>query len=1505
MSEPLPPLQTETIEDIYELTSLQQVMLFSTLYAPESGVYFETVSTKLQGPFSFPAFTRAWQIVVDHHPVLRTSFHWADLEKPVQVVHRAIELPVTQLDWRNLPPAEQETRLSAFLGDDRRKGFALDEAPLMRLAFIQLSGTEWQFVWSFHHILLDGWSVQLVLKDVYEAYLAICRGQDPHLPPSRPYGDYIAWVQEQDPMLAEEYWRGILNDFTAPTRFGVDEIAGADPALAGLSAEHRLRLDSETTARLNALARDHRLTLNTIVQGAWAILLSRCSGDSDVVFGTVVSGRPSALPGVESMVGMFINTLPVRADVDRDAPLLPWLASLQSRQAEARRFEYSDPILVQSASRVPPGTPLFESVLVFENYPIPDALKAQSGDGEEAHFIERTNLPLTLLFGLGRELLVRVLYDCERFDSATIGRLGDHYRVLLAAIARDPEQRLGDLPLLDPAAQRPDLPELRAGEEHIPVVDLFRAQARATPAASAFLFDDQRLSYAELDERSDRIANRLIALGVGPESVVAMCLEPSLDVPACLLGIFKAGGAYLPLEPSLPRARIRAVLATAAEVLISRSDLAELSGDFSGPRLLLDADPLDDPARPRRTPSITDAAYVLFTSGSTGTPKTVVCEHRQLLNRLVWMWEEYPFFEGELCCQRTPLGFIDSLWELLGPLLKGVPTLIVPECMRHEPDSFVDLLAEHRVTRLWLVPSLLSTILATQYDLCNRLEKLCFWVATGEPLTAALAAQFREAMPAAKLYNLYGTTEIWDATWFDADEASAPLPRVPIGRPIRNVICLILDDRQRPVPIGIPGELYIGGAGLARAYLGSSPADQARFCELAYGDSSRRFYRTGDLARLLPDGSIDCLGRADRQIKLRGHRIDLGEVEAALLSQRGIEEAAAVRFDDDAGEPRIVAYLAYRGELTEEADQTMLQALEQEQVPRWKEVWEDAYNRETAAVEPSLNTAGFTSSYTGQPMPAEEVREWAELAVANVMAFEPRHVLEIGCGTGLLLLRIAPACESYVGTDFSPAALDFLRPRSALAGPAKVRLYERAADDFDGLEEGRYDMVILHSVVQYFPSAAYLMNVLEGAVRCTAPGGIVYIGDVRSLRLLEVFHASVEIQKAERTLGAVDFRRLVGKRMLQEKELVIDPALFAALKRAMPRISKVRVSPKTGVFPNEFNRFRYDVFLHVETPDPLPVPAARFDWARDGMGPADVARRLAEAESSLIMGVPNASIAAETALLELVTEAACAAAEGTEESIDVGSIRRRRLGLEAEGLSPAQFLQLADSAGCDAILTLAGQGCDATYNAACHRRPRGAPFFPRVGDPNAFAAAPAQRRDWSHYTNNPLHGMFADRVIPRIREQLEQLLPEVMRPTAYVLVEALPRTSSGKVDYGALPPPSMARTNLGVAYVAPRTELEQVTVDLWAEVLGSLQVGVHDNFFTDLGGHSLLATQVVSRLSALLSIPLTVRCLFDHPTVAGLAAAIAALRADTSEEDMLDLQAVPRVDRNLYRLEAG
>jgi amino acid adenylation domain-containing protein len=1515
----------EKIEDIYELTPLQQVMLFSTLYAPESGVYFETVNAPLRGPLSIPGLTSAWRRVVNHYSVLRSSFHWEDLEKPVQVVHRSTNLTVTEHDWRAVHRDQHEGRLKAFLEDDRRRGFRLDEAPLMRIAFIRLAQDVWHFVWSFHHLLLDGWSVQLVLKDVYESYQALCRGQEPRLPPVRPYGDYIAWIQNQDPVEAESYWRATLKGFAAPTQFGVDEVADKMAVEEGRYVEQREWLSESTTTALQALARRHRVTLNTIVQGAWAILLSRYSGNDDIVFGAITSGRPSGLPGVESMVGMFINTLPVRVNVPAEAVVTPWLKELQARQSEARRFEHSHLVQIQGWSEVPRGVLLFESVLVFENFPVPESFRQHDGKQSDVQFISRTNVPLTFLICEGPELLLCALYECGRFDTPTMTRLLGHYRTLLDSIANTPDSIIAHLPML-PISERNNLTALTKGDEEAypsdqSVTQMFDAQVAIRPDSAAFFYDGQTLTYRHLEQRTNRIARRLQQLGVGQGTVVGACLEPSFAVPAALLAIWELGAIYMPLEPSHPIERLLFALQQAGtRTLLTSSVVAAQLDDLSDCRVLcVDTDctdgASDEEARiTSAKASPAQAAYILHTSGSTGRPKAVVAEHGQLLNRLFWMWKEYPFLPGEVCCHRTGLTFIDSLWELLGPLLKGIPTAIVPDEVRREPDALVQTLAKYQVTRIWLVPSLLRTLLETVPDLQECLPDLRFWVATGESLTMDLARKFRELMPRSALHNLYGTTEVWDATWYTIGDDHKWLNRVPIGRPIQNMRCYVLDQCRQPMPLGVPGELYVGGSGLARGYLNQPELTEDRFVRAPFGDGDARLYRTGDLARLLPDGNLEYVGRVDNQVKLRGHRIELGEIEAVLRQQPGVREAIVIAREDQPGNTRLVAYVVqdpdYQGNDTQIDEVTW----SEEQIPRWKAVWDETYDRGTAPADSKFNIAGFISSYTGRSLPQEEVREWVESAVSRVLAFQPSRVLEIGCGTGLLLFRIAPHCSAYVGTDFSDVAHDYLEGELADGALPQVKLLHQAADDFAGLDGEMFDAIILHSVVQYFPSTSYLLKVLEGAVERTAPGGTVYIGDVRGLHLLEAFHASVELHRAPGSMSGKDFQRLVRKRVAQEKELVIDPTFFSALKGHLPRISHVRIEPKAGQYANEFTRFRYNVTLHVETISAIPLDSLRLDWRKEELTLAAARERLhSNVESPIIfVGVPNAAVARE---LDLVKQLAGGMVLDDCENGSITTVADLRVSNsqpETEGVLPERWASLARELGYTATVFWGGPDTDDCYDVVCRREPETSGVKER-SDAATFAPEPARPKHWSQYANNPLQGMFAERLVPHLRDELQRQLPDYMVPAAFVLMDELPQTLSGKIDRRALPPPELDRPRLNSDYATPQNMTEEIIADLWAELLGLKTVGVHDNFFNELGGHSLLATQIMSRLRVAFGIELSVRCLFDTPTVAGLAAtvdefrsrgAVAGIALDPQISDSSSAEAlIPRLAHEDYRAE--
>jgi amino acid adenylation domain-containing protein len=1514
-------MSASNIEDIYELTPLQHVMLFSTLYAPDSGVYFESVSSPLRGVISINALKKAWQKTVDRHGVLRTSFHWEEMEKPVQVVHRRLELPITNLDWRTLSHADQAEALQTFLEQDRRQGFELDQAPLLRVTFIRLGEMSWHFIWSFHHILLDGWSVQLVLKDVFEYYGALCRGQDLNLPPTLPYSSYIAWIQQQDITESERHWRRTLQGFTAPTRFGVDEVSRKADDDQGRYVEQRLWVSTATTSALQLLSKQHRLTMNTLVQGAWAILLSRYSGEEDVVFGAVSSGRPPSLPGVEVMVGMFINTLPIRCPVVPHGKTIDWLNELQAAQSEARRFEHSDLIQVQGWSEVPRGSLLFESVLVFENYPIPEAFQQQRGtNDEEVQFIERTNVPLTLLFAQGNRLLVRALYECNRFDHATIKRLLGHYEVLLGAIANHSAQPIAELPLLTEPEEHEILARTHsngsASSVTETVVNLFDSAVRQHQEATAFLLDGERLSYRELNNRADRVAQRLAALSLPPESIVAACFEPSFDVPAVLLGIFKAGAVYLPLNPSdSPEERLRFGLEDAeVSVLLTHSAIAARFPSLGSRCRVICVDEDEGLSSSNgQTPVAAeikwkDSAYVLYTSGSSGKPKAVVAEHGQLLNRLLWMWEEYPFQPGEVACQRTPLTFIDSLWELLGPLLKGIPTVIVPEQVRKEPDTLVQLLADTRVSRIWLVPSLLQALLDTQPDLEQRLPDLRFWVSTGESLTTPLAQRFRDALPKAELYNLYGTTEVWDAAWHRVGDAHWHLPRVPIGRPIRNMHCLILDQARRPVPIGVPGELHIGGAGLARSYLRRPELTAARFVRDPVRNGETRLYRTGDRARYLPDGLIECLGRLDDQVKLRGHRIELGEVESVLRRQPGVKDAVVLVREDRSGDARLVAYVIQDPDYQGQGEDLDEATWGEEHVPRWQEIWDATYGCPSPADKPILNAAGFKSSYTGEPIPPDQVREWVELAVDRVLAHRPRKVLEIGCGAGLLLLQIAPHCAEYVGTDFSEPALAHLRRQLELFPCGDVRLLRRTADEFGGIEPRSFDTVILHSVVQYFPGTNYLLKVLEGAVECTAPGGTVFIGDVRNLRLLEAFHTVVALARAPGSMLLTEFQTFVRKRIIAEKELVLDPTFFAALKRHLPRVSAVHIEPKSGLQQNEFTRFRYNVLLRIDAPPAAPEKLTRIDWQKDHLDIDAAGERLraVASDSVLIKGVPNAAVTSELALARFVEQNAQPHSD-EQQGVTVAEVRLQQLEAEPSGVLPAEWFEFARRNDYKATLLWAGPGTDDHYDVLCEdaRVPDG------EGNPATLTAEPARARPWCQYANNPLQALFLEKLVPRIRAELQKELPDYMVPSAFVLLDGFPKTQSGKVDRRALPPPELARPLLSSEYAAPRNLTEQVVADIWAELLGLKSVGIHDNFFTELGGHSLLATQIMSRIRVSLGVEMSVRSLFEAPTIAQLATIVgntkraletgaeakpATVGSGSNTDDF-----IPRLDREHFR----
>ena len=919
------------VEDFYPLSPMQQGMLFHTLYSPNSGVYFEQLTCTLRKLANAQAFKQAWQQVTDRHPILRTSFVWEGLKEPVQVVYRQVQLPWEEFDWQDLAPAAQQQQLETFLKSDRERGFDMRQPPLMRMTLIKLAKDTYYFIWSHHHLLLDGWSNPAILTEVFDFYQAELNGEQLSLPRPRPYRDYIVWIQQQNLSEAESFWRQRLQGFTAPAPMPIERDFGA-AAPEESDREQQILLSVATTAALKTLARQQQLTLNTLVQGAWGLLLSRYSGEEDVIFGTVVSGRPPDLAGVESMVGLFVNTQPARVKIRPKDSLLSWLKQLQDRQIEARQYEYSPLVEVQRWSEVPRGLPLFDTLVVFENYPLESSLqkRVQNLEIESVISFEKTNYALTLTVVPGEELALKISYNSNRFEDAAIARMLGHLQVLLEGIAANPHQPLKNLPLLTPAEKQQTLVEWNGTKAEYPqdrcIHQLFEQQAQRTPDAVAVVFEDQKLTYRELNERANQLAHYLQQLGVKSEVLVGICVERSLLTIVGILGILKAGGAYVPLDPANPIDRTAFILQDASvSVLLTQETLLETLPSCSCQVVCLEADcpaiAQNSTDNPNSHATGENLAYVIYTSGSTGQPKGVLVTHANVVRLFAATQSWYNFSEGDVWTLFHSYAFDFSVWELWGALIYGGRLVIVPYFVARSPIAFYELLCRERVTVLNQTPSAFRQLMQAEDSVQTGNNLSLRWVIFGgEALELpSLKPWFeRHGDKSPQLVNMYGITETTvHVTYRPLSLADLNEPGSVIGCAIPDLQLYILDKNRQLVPVGIPGEMYVSGAGVARGYLNRPDLTAERFISNPFSEKKEaRLYKTGDLARYLPNGDIEYLGRIDTQVKVRGFRIELGEIEAQLNRHPAVRESSVLLREDAPGDKRLIAYIVANSETT-------------------------------------------------------------------------------------------------------------------------------------------------------------------------------------------------------------------------------------------------------------------------------------------------------------------------------------------------------------------------------------------------------------------------------------------------------------------------------------------------------------------------------------------------------------------------------------------------------------
>ncbi|HEY6802398.1 MAG TPA: non-ribosomal peptide synthase/polyketide synthase [Pyrinomonadaceae bacterium] len=847
------------IEDIYPVTPLQQGLLFHSLYEPDAGFYHIQMSCNLGSGFAAAAFIGAWQEVVDRHAILRTAFVWQGVALPLQVVYRSVPLPVVEFDWRDLEAVEQRERWEKLRLDDRARGFDLTTAPLMRLVLVRSGNDNYKLLWSHHHLLLDAWCMNLVVSQVFEAYERRRRGSESINARSetRPFKDYIAWLQQQDMGQAESFWREALHGFSEPTPLPLERRNKPNESHTGVGTR-RVNLSREQTYRLQERARREQLTMNTVLQGAWAFLLARYSGTRDIIFGTTVSGRSAELAGVEEMVGLFINTLPVRVRVNDGQPIWDWLRELQQQQVEMRQYEFSPLAQVQQWSEVGAGIPLFETLLTYENHPMPESMKSAergSGNGggpsvEEVDVWERTGYPLGVVAAPGPELIIELTYERVRFDDENIERVCAHLQTILEELASGNRDRVAAIQMLNSSERRQLLSEWNKTEFAITPYDsiasAFEARVDAAPESSAVVYGAEQITYGELSRRANQLAHHLRDLGVGPEVLVGICLERNIEMVVSVFAVLKAGGAYLPLDPAYPIERLAMMLDDSqAPVVITTEELLDNLPTSWAQVLCIDSEKETIASLSETNLDVAinadNTAYVIYTSGTTGLPKGVMVPHRGVINLAHWQADNFGVTSNSRVSQFASYNFDGAVGETVMALLNGA-TLVMLDREDMEPAKLVRALNEQRINVCVMVPSMLKEM---DPELLTNGDELSI-VAVGEACPQELAVKWSRRC---KFSNAYGPTEytVYSHLWL-VNEAEVKRDEcVPIGWPIHNSKSYILDANLEPVPAGMVGEIYISGPGLARGYLNKPELTAERFIPNKFNDDTD-FVAGGDLS---------------------------------------------------------------------------------------------------------------------------------------------------------------------------------------------------------------------------------------------------------------------------------------------------------------------------------------------------------------------------------------------------------------------------------------------------------------------------------------------------------------------------------------------------------------------------------------------------------------------------------------------------------------------------------
>ncbi|MEJ7738035.1 MAG: amino acid adenylation domain-containing protein [Chitinophagaceae bacterium] len=1447
--------------------SIQQIPLsFSQerlwfIHRLEGSVQYHVSSVlRFNGLLNKEALSYALQTIVGRHEVLRTVIREAE--------GHGYQYVLDQNAWKldiidNPGYTEDHEGGQQFIQQLINTPFDLTKDYMLRASLISLHDGAHVLAVTVHHIASDGWSFSIIVKELIELYGSYVEGRPSQLLPlPLQYADYAIWQRKylQGEVMDKKlgYWKQKLQD-VADLQLPADYSRPAVWSTRG--AVTSFRINKELSGQLQVLSQQYGTTLFMTLLAAFKVLLHRYTGQQDICVGSAIAGRQHQ--ELEGLIGFFVNSLALRSDVSGNVSFLELLQQVKATTLEAYEHQevpFETVVDAVVKERDMSRNPLFQVMFVLQNTPeVPQVQLGKLTLLNESFQHTAAKFDITfLLTETPVGLRATVEYCTDLYHEQTITRMMGHFQELLSAIVKQPDEKVGLLPMLTMAEEHQLVVEFNANEslypKHRGITDLFEEQVSKTPAGTAVVFEGERLSYLQLDERSNQLAHYLRSRGVKEETLVPICIERSLEMIIGILGILKAGGAYVPIDAGYPEERISYMLKDiGCKLVVTTSDYVGVFEKENAEVVCMDR--LGDVLRAFSRDKAVNAtgpdslAYVMYTSGSTGKPKGVMVEHRNVVS-LVRGIDYVSLSKEDILLSTGSPSFDATTFEYWSMLLNGGQLILCTENKLLDSELLKEEIDSRGVTKMWFTSSWFNQLVETDISVFEGLGTI---LVGGEKLSEQHIKKLSQTYGDVEIINGYGPTE---NTTFSLTckisglQISGP---IPIGRPLSNRRVYVLDEWQRLVPVGVAGELYLGGDGLGRGYLNRPELTAEKFIADPFNkEPGARLYKTGDLGRWLADGNIEYLGRIDDQVKIRGYRIEPGEIESVLNNLEEVSSACVVVNQDQAVTNKLIAYY------TPSVEAVKLQELDlyQKRVENWRELYETEYSKaeEISDIDHEFNIVGWNDSFTGKEIPAEQMREWLDDIMNVILSQEPDRVLEIGCGTGLIYYRLAGHIQKYTGIDFSQVSVNQIISQIS-KGEKKyppTDLKVGLAHEIK-LEAGQeVDMIILNSIVQYFPGEKYLTDVLAKSISVLKGYGRIVIGDIRDNRLLKLFRSRLSLKKSKEDLSIGDFIWSVEQEVSREEELCVSPEYFYHLRSLFPEITHIDIQWKQAEYINELTLYRYTVTIYVGINNELMQP----DWRSwDDITAKDIIiEQLNNGCTSIaIKDIPNPRFSKEILL---------------EKGLKDKSISTVR------GLSDYIAKEYEEGTIINEIISVA-KSKSYQYRLLLNEDPLKINLFLHLGSYNCFVKQPYNEGDdlaKSITANVPLLRDIYTILKKDIYESLKEQLPDYMIPAELIAVPYLPLTSNGKVDRNFLKKCGEMHQSISLNYQAPVTLIEQQLATIWQELLGLEAVGIHDNFF-ELGGDSIITIQVVSRVKRL-GYSLKPKDLFINQTVADLSIAI-------------------------------